>query len=63
MYDSSLHVRVRMLYSDSIPKDLTKYQETNVEQDKTSNFLKTSTYTNIGESVKVGIHEMWYYSK
>jgi len=63
MYDANLHVRVRLLSSESLPVDLTKYQETNVEQDNTSSLLKTSTYTNSMESVKVGITEMWNYSK
>ena len=63
MYDANLHVRVRLLSSESLPVDLTKCQETNVEQDNTSRLLKTSTYTNPMESVKVGLTEMWNYSK
>ena len=63
MYDANLHVRVRLLSSGPLPVDLTKYQETNVEQDNTSSLLKTSTYTNTMESVKVGLTEMWNYSK
>ena len=59
MYDSAVHVRVRVLHHKVLPVDFLKCRVTNVEQDTKSVYLKPSTYTGKIESAKVTLNEIW----
>ena len=57
MYDDSTHVRVRVLSSQTFPIKFEDLQSTKVEQDKTSDYLKASTYTKGVESIKYSLND------
>jgi hypothetical protein len=57
LYDDSSHVRVRLLNSKALPIDLETCLPTNVEEDKTHEYLKASTYTKEVEKMKSNISD------
>ena len=59
MYDDEKHVRVRINSSKLFPKDFDKMEATNVVEDRSSVYLRPSTYSKKADHLKSGITEMW----
>jgi hypothetical protein len=56
IYDSSVHVRVRLLYHQALPIDLSKCLSTNIDTELgKSEYLKVGTYTKNFEQAKFTI--------
>lgn len=59
MYDSSAHVRVRLLSSKPVPVNFSKCLQSHVQEDRTPVLLKPSTYTSHIEALKHNISSMF----
>ena len=63
LYDDSTHVRVRILSPWPLPIDFKECLETSVEEDKTSNLMKPSTYTTNIEYMKSKVYDYFFKEK